>query len=349
MMYSKNITAFLLLFFFLTASSCKKEGNNTNNNPAPSNLVVNAVVSTDGTGNVNFTATATNAVTYDFEYGDAVVETGTDGTVTHRYTLTGTNTFSVKVTAKNSAGASVSKTISVTVTVTVTAPTLLWSDEFNTDGLPNPAKWGYDLGAGGWGNNEAQYYTSRADNAVVINGNLKITMKKEAYSGSNYTSARLLTKDKFSFKYGKVEARIKLPQGGGTWPAFWMLGSDIGTVGWPACGEIDIMEHLGNDINRIYGTLHYPGRSGGNANGSSRVITNATTDFHIYSLEWSASQIKISVDDQVIHTVTNSASIPFNHNFFLICNIAMGGNFGGTIDPAVTSASMEIDYIRVYQ
>jgi beta-glucanase (GH16 family) len=348
MMQLKNIAAVIFLFSFFTASSCKKDSS-TPANPAPSNLEVNATVSADGTGNVSFKATATNAATFDFEYGDAVVETGTNGAVTHRYTLAGTNTFTVRVTAKNSAGVSTVKTITVTVTVTITAPALVWSDEFNADGLPNPAKWGYDLGAGGWGNNEAQYYTSRGDNAVVINGVLKINLKKEAYSGSNYTSARLLTKDKFSFKYGKVEARAKLPAGGGTWPAIWMLGSNIGTVGWPACGEIDIMEHLGNDLNRIYTTLHYPGRSGGNANGSSRVISNATTEFHIYSLEWSPTEIKISVDDQVIHTVANTASLPFNQNFFIICNVAMGGNFGGVIDPNVTSATMEIDYIRVYQ
>jgi beta-glucanase (GH16 family) len=228
-------------------------------------------------------------------------------------------------------------------------PVLIWSDEFNTDGLPDASKWGYDLGAGGWGNNEAEYYTSRAENAVVINGSLRITAKKESYSGSSYTSARLLTKDKFSFTYGKVEIRAKLPVGGGTWPALWMLGSDISTVNWPACGEIDIMEHLGNDLNKIYGTLHYPGRSGGNADGGNRIITNATTEFHIYSLEWSASEIKILVDGQLVHSKANSAGIPFNHNFFLICNVAMGGNFGGTIDPNVTSASMEVDYIRVYQ
>lgn len=345
---AKNITALILLFSFLTATSCKKEENKPANT-APENLQVTAVASTDGTGSVSFTATATNAVIYDFEYGDAIVETGTDGTVTHRYTLLGTNTFTVKVTAKSSSGASINKTITVSVTVTVVAPALLWSDEFNTDGLPDPTKWGYDLGAGGWGNNEAQYYTSRAENAVVINGNLRITLKKEAYSGSNYTSARLLTKDKFAFTYGRVEIRAKLPEGGGTWPALWMLGSNISTVSWPACGEIDIMEHLGNDLNRIYGTLHYPGRSGGNANGASRVISNATTEFHIYSLEWSAAEIKILVDGQLIHSVVNSASIPFNHNFFIICNMAMGGNFGGIIDPNVTSASMEVDYIRVYQ
>jgi hypothetical protein len=348
MKYLINIPVLLFMFSFLVTNSCKKDESKPTN-ASPENLQVNAVVSVDGTGNVSFTATATNTVTYDFEFGDGVVETSATGTITHRYTLAGTNTFTVKVTAKGSSGASVSKTISVSVTVVVTAPVIVWSDEFNTDGLPDATKWGYDLGAGGWGNNEAQYYTSRADNAVVINGNLKITLKKEVYSGSNYTSARLLTKDKFSFKYGKVEARIKLPVGGGTWPAFWMLGSDIATNPWPACGEIDIMEHLGNDLNRIYGTLHYPGRSGGNANGGNRVITNATTEFHIYSLEWSAAEIKISVDGQLVHSVANSASIPFNHNFFIICNMAMGGNFGGVIDPNVTTASMEVDYIRVYQ
>ena len=348
MKYSKNVVVLLFLFSFLTATSCKKEGSSSTGT-APTNLEVNATVSTDGTGNVSFTATATNAVTYDFEFGDAVVTTGTNGTTSHRYTLSGTNTFTVKVTAKSSSGLSISKSISVSVTVTVTAPILVWSDEFNTDGLPDATKWGYDLGAGGWGNNEQEYYTSRADNAVVINGSLKITAKKETYSGSNYTSARLLSKDKYSFKYGKVEIRAKLPAGGGTWPALWMLGDDIGTTGWPGCGEVDIMEHLGNDLNRIYGTLHYPGRSGGNADGGNRVITNATTEFHIYSVEWTASTINISVDDQLIHSVANSTAIPFNHNFFFILNVAMGGNFGGAIDPLFSSSSMEVDYIRVYQ
>lgn len=348
MKFRKNIASLFLVLSFLTAVSCKKDDNQPVS-PAPTNLEVNAVPAANGTGNVVFTATATNAATFDFEYGDGVIETGTNGSVTHRYTLAGTNTFTVKVTAKGTGNTTATKTVSVTVTVTSTDPVLIWSDEFNTDGLPDPNKWGYDLGAGGWGNNEAQYYTSRADNAVVINGALKITLKKESYSGSNYTSARLLTKDRFSFKYGKVEARIKLPAGGGTWPAFWMLGSNIGAVGWPACGEIDIMEHIGNNLNTIYGTLHYPGRSGGNANGSTRLINNATTEFHVYTLEWSASEIKMLVDGQQVHAVANNNSIPFNHNFFLICNVAMGGNFGGAIDPNITSASMEIDYIRVYQ
>lgn len=349
MKYVKNMTLLVLLFSFYTASSSCKKDSSTPAGTAPTNLAVNAVVSSDGTGKVNFTATATNAVTYDYEYGNGDIATVPTGVVEYRYTLAGNNTYNVKVTAKSSAGLTLSKTISVTVNVTVTAPVLVWSDEFNTDGLPDPAKWGYDLGAGGWGNNEAEYYTSRAENAVVINGSLKITAKRENFSGSSFTSARLISKDKYSFKYGKVEIRAKLPVGGGTWPALWMLGSDISTTGWPGCGEIDIMEHLGNDLNRIYGTLHYPGRSGGSANGASRVISNATTEFHVYSLEWSASLIKIFADDQLVHTVVNSSAIPFNHNFFFILNVAMGGGFGGAIDPAFDQSSMEVDYIRVYQ
>jgi hypothetical protein len=344
----KNLAVLFLLCSSFTASSCKKDDNNPAAT-APVNLAVNAIVSTDGTGKVAFTATATNAVTYDYEFGNGDIATVISGATEYRYTLAGTNTYTVKVTAKSSAGLTAVKTISVTVTVVAGNPVLIWSDEFDTDGLPNPAKWGYDIGAGGWGNNEQEYYTSRAENAVVINGVLKITAIKENYMGSSYTSARLLTKDKFAFKYGKVEVRAKLPAGGGTWPAIWMLGSDIGTTGWPGCGEIDIMEHLGNNLNTIYGTLHYPGRSGGNANGATKVISNATTEFHIYKLEWSLAAVNIYVDDQLVHSVTNSSSIPFNHDFFMILNVAMGGGFGGAIDPAFTSASMEVDYVRVYQ
>lgn len=234
------------------------------------------------------------------------------------------------------------------------AQKLIWSDEFNTPSVPDPSKWGYDLGDGcpdicGWGNNELQYYTNRSENVSVSNGTLKIIAKTENYNGKAFTSARLLSKDKFSFKYGIVEVRAKLPAGVGTWPAIWSLGNNFPTAGWPVCGEMDIMEHVGRDLNEIYGTLHYPGRSGGTADGNSRLISNATTAFHIYSLEWSSSIIKIFVDGDLIHSVINSGSIPFNQNFFLILNVAMGGNFAGPVDPVFTSAAMEVDYIRVYQ
>ncbi|WP_366184079.1 glycoside hydrolase family 16 protein [Flavobacterium ovatum] len=225
---------------------------------------------------------------------------------------------------------------------------LVWSDEFNTDGAPDTAKWTYDLGTGnnGWGNNEKQTYTSNSENVVVSGGNLKITAKK---SGSDYTSARLKSEGKYKFTYGKVEVRAKLPSGGGTWPAIWMLGSDYATNTWPGCGEIDIMEHKGNEQNVIHGTLHYPGNSGGNGNGKTTTIANASTEFHVYKTIWSPASVKIYVDDVLFHTVANNNSLPFNKDFFMILNVAMGGSFGGTIDTAFTQSSMEIDYVRVYQ
>lgn len=333
----------LNLLWLLVAGCGKEKGGNTNNTP-PSNLTVNAVVSTDNSGNVSFTATASNAVTYEFGYGNGIFQTVPSGVVTYKYPASGT--YTVTVVAKGAGGQTISKSVTVTVTVTLS---LIWSDEFDTPGAPDPARWGYDIGAGGWGNNELQYYTNRLENASVSNGTLKIVLKAESFSGSSYTSARILSKGKFSFKYGKVEARAKLPAGGGTWPAIWMLGDNFNTVGWPACGEIDIMEHVGNQLNKIFGTLHHPGHSGGNADGGFTMISNATTEFHRYGMEWTPASIKFSVDDVVYFTFPNNSSLPFNQPFFFIMNIAMGGNFGGAVDPAFTSGTMEIDYIRVYQ
>ncbi len=333
-----------LLLFVLSFSFCKKKGSPGNTDAGPSNLNVTAVVNSDNSGNVSFTATATNAVSFEYGFGNGVFQIVPSGVVTYKYPSTGT--YTVNVIAKSVSGKTISKSIQVTVSV---AFSLLWSDEFNTNGAPDPSKWGYDLGAGGWGNAELQYYTSRPENVIVQNGVLRINLIKENFSGSNYTSTRMLSKGKFIFKYGVVEVKAKLPAGGGTWPAIWMLGNNINTAGWPACGEIDIMEHKGNDLNRIYGTLHYPGRSGGSADGSTKVISNASTEFHLYKVEWTAAAIKIYVDDVLFHAVVNSTAIPFNHDFFLILNVAMGGTFGGAVDPAFTNATMDVDYVRVYQ
>jgi len=225
---------------------------------------------------------------------------------------------------------------------------LKFSDEFNVDGAPDATKWTYDLGTGdnGWGNSESQSYTNSSNNVIVQGGSLKITAKKE---GASYTSARLKSENKFKFTYGKVEVRAKLTTGAGTWPAIWMLGSDYATNVWPACGEIDIMEYKGSEPTKIYGTLHYPGRSGGNGNGSSTTIANAASEFHVYKTIWSPAAVKLYVDDVLFHTVANTSSLPFNKDFFLIMNVAMGGTFGGAIDPAFSQSSMEIDYVRVYQ
>ncbi|MEO9210587.1 MAG: glycoside hydrolase family 16 protein [Ginsengibacter sp.] len=231
---------------------------------------------------------------------------------------------------------------------------LVWSDEFNYVGSPDSLKWTYDIGNGcpkncGWGNQELESYTNRMQNVYVQNGVLKITAIKEKFNGSDYTSARILTKGKFSFKYGRVEVMAKVPAEVGTWPAIWMLGNNIDTTNWPACGEIDIMEHRGRDINKIFGTLHYPGHYGDKGNGNTKIISNATTEFHKYTLEWTPTSIKLFIDNQLLHSVANSEGIPFNQNFFLILNMAMGGGFAGPVDPAFSNASMEVDYIRVYQ
>ncbi len=332
-----------LLILLIAVISCKKS------DPGVANLTVSAVAASDSSGKVNFIATAENATSFRFDFGDGSSQDAPGGNISHQYTSGGTNTYTATVTASGAGGSSLSKSISVTVIVKPRIPQLVFSDEFDTPGIPDPAKWGYDIGGNGWGNNELEYYTDRPENVIVKDGNLVITALAEKYMGNNYTSARILSQGKYEFTYGKVEARAKLPSVVGTWPAIWMLGSNISTVSWPACGEIDIMEHLGRDLNRIYSTLHYPGRSGGNANGSSLVISDAATQFHIYSLEWNKSIIRMAVDGAVVHTVGNSGSIPFSHDFFLIMNVAMGGNFAGSISPSFIKDSMVVDYIRVYQ
>ena len=338
------MTKFFLAIVVLMASCASKSM--AVNNEAPVKLVVNAIVNADSSGNVAFSASATNASTYDFDFGNGVFQTVASGTVTYKYSASGN--YTVNVIAKNASGKTIAKSIDVTV---VAKQVLIWSEEFNTPGAPDASKWGYNIGTNGdgWGNNELEYYTNRSSNVVVANGVLKINAIKENYSGSTYTSARLLSQNKFSFKYGKIEFKAKLPDGVGTWPALWMLGNSITTAGWPSCGEIDVMEHRGMELNKIFGTVHHPGHSGANGDGGTTVISGATTGFHKYAAEWTSTSIKFSVDDQVFYTFSNTASLPFNDNFFIILNLAIGGNFAGPVDPALTNATMEVDYVRVYQ
>ncbi|MEG9327334.1 family 16 glycosylhydrolase [Salinimicrobium catena] len=226
--------------------------------------------------------------------------------------------------------------------------TLLWEDNFDSGSL-DTSIWNIETGNGidGWGNQEAQYYT--ADNVAVADGNLVITAKAETINEFDYTSARITTKDNFDFTYGRVEVRAQLPSGGGVWPAIWMLGADFDTAGWPEAGEIDIMEYKGNEPNVIHGSLHFPGNSGGNAVTETTTVQGVETDFHLYSVEWTEDKIYFLVDNQVFHEFDNSPDVPFNKDFFLILNVAMGGTFGGTIDPAFTESAMLVDYVKVFQ
>lgn len=235
---------------------------------------------------------------------------------------------------------------------------LVWADEFETPGAPDDTKWTYDLGDGcpgncGWGNNEDQFYTSDAANVIVEGGVLKITAIRESVGGKSFTSARLKTQGLFAFTEGRIDVRAKVPAGGGTWPAAWMLGSDITSVGWPACGEIDILEYKGNESSTIYGTTHTPSGFGGTAIGGTTTLATANSEFHVYSAIWTAESIEFLVDDVVYFTYNpttkNQETYPFDNDFFILLNLAMGGTFGGTIDPAVNQAVYEVDYVRVYQ
>ena len=240
-------------------------------------------------------------------------------------------------------------------------PTLIWADEFDVDGLPNLNNWAYDVGDGcpnlcGWGNNESQYYTAGdLDNARVEGGNLVIEVLKDDM-GFDYTSARL--KSIREFTGGRIEARIKLPAGQGTWSAFWLLGGEdaLANYGiWPGRGELDIMEHIGRDPDRVFGTKHsLSGFAGAPGTGAGLDLPTATTEFHVYRIDWTQEKVEWFVDNQLYFTYENQNTgfeqWPYDRSSFIILNIAMGGNLGGTIDDTIfdNPVTMEVDYVRVY-
>jgi len=244
--------------------------------------------------------------------------------------------------------------------------TLIWSDEFDYEGSPDIDKWHHQTIApnnGSWWNGELQHYTDRLENSSVNNGTLKIKAKKEQYefddSSKSYTSARL--NSKFSFRYGRIDVRAKLPKGAGTWPAIWTLGANIneignyfgdqfGNVGWPACGEIDIMEQNGWNKNNVIGHLHWEDNSGQYKNqGGTKSIENSYDEFHTYSLVWDSSKISILLDDNTFFSMANTSNNPYDNDHYLLLNIAVGGNLGGDVPSNFSEEIMEIDYVRIYQ
>ncbi|WP_396158051.1 family 16 glycosylhydrolase [Flavobacterium sp.] len=259
---------------------------------------------------------------------------------------------------------------------------LVFEDEFEVNGSPDPANWSFDIGRGplndGWGNNELQFYKS--ENTIVQNGYLIITAKSEAFGGVNYTSSRLKSRNKFEQKYGRFEARIKLPIGKGMFPAFWLLGENFceaqtkigdnvtcdsslpnyeaGNVLWPQCGEIDIMEYLGNKPTEVFGTIHGPGFSGGNSISKKYNLSNDRfeNDFHVFGVEWTENHINWYVDNVLYNQITRKdvedkdGEWVFDNSFYMILNLAVGGNLPGS--PNATTSypqRMIVDYVRVYQ
>lgn len=364
-----NKTTVLLLIFpvaFVMFWNCSSDNrdhetplNNSNNSVSNLSVTVNIAgansntVHGDGSGVVTFNAQATGAISYGFIIDGGNEVESTDGTYQHTFnSQEGIDNHEVTVVAYDaSTNNFIQQSKSFAVSYYIGNPPV-WADEFFQDGAPNSDHWTYDLGAGGWGNNEAQTYTNSASNVIIENGVLNIIAKA---NGTGYTSTRLKSIGLVEFKYGRVDVRAKLPSSAGTWPAIWMLGANFPSVGWPNCGEIDIMEQTGWDKNKTLGTCHWLNTSNSSyaSYGLETSVSNAASEFHVYSLEWSTNNIKILVDDVPFFEMNSDGSsipsTPFQNDFFLILNVALGGNLGGDIPSNFTEDRMEIDYIRIFQ
>ncbi len=381
-MRSNPFKAFSLLLILLVLSCTKDE---------MGELTVNLTYGEEGL--VEVTASASKAVLYRFSFGPDAVFENTSGVISYSYQNKGSYTLGVWSFFDEELSNYSYKTIEIEI---VNAPgegtdaidpslidtseeatvysgfELAWSDEFNYEGSPAEEKWHHQIipiFGGGWANNEKQHYTARLDNSFVSNGTLKIVAKRENYSyqGSQkaYTSARL--NSKFDFQYGRIDVRAKLPASEGTWPAIWTLGSNIGekgnyfgtefgNVGWPECGEIDIVEQRGGNKEELLGTFHWLDR-GSNQNASYGLtkttanlkISDVTEDFHIYSMVWSASKITLYVDGNVLSELAIGSVGLFDNPHYLLLNLAMGGTLGGNIPNSFEQDTLEIDYVRYYR
>ncbi len=368
----KNLGLFLL-FLFITATACTK-----NEDPAtlvlPSNLEVTISVSptTEGLVSVKASALATNYYEIEFFNGSTskIIENA-GGNASYQYTATGT--YKIVVRAHATFSNFITKTDSVNVTITqpvngvpatgYTTPlsyagyNLVWQDEFVGTALSND--WTQEIGVGnnGWGNNELQYY--RAENTEVRDGYLFIKALKQEFNGRAYTSSRIITKGAKSFKYGRVDIRAALPKGQGMWPALWMLGDNISSVGWPKCGEIDIMElvgggGVGRGDNYVHGTAHWDDNGQHASFGDFNKLSSGTyaDEFHVFSIIWDATTIKWYRDNIKYHELTISGSelSEFRQNFFFIFNVAVGGDWPGSPDASTQFPQhMVVDYVRVFQ
>lgn len=363
--------------------SCSKESND--------DLKVDFTL--EENGRVRVTADASQAVLYRFSFESNAVFENSTGIIDYTYSNKGTytlgiwaffdteyNSYSYQTVTLEITNASGNTSASVDPnnidtseeTTVYSDYTLVWNDEFNYEGTPSDKKWHHQyipIIGGSWANGEKQHYTARTDNSFVSDGTLKIVAKRETYtfegSRKSFTSARL--NSKFELEYGRIDVRAKLPSAEGTWPAIWTLGTNVGergnyhgttagNVGWPACGEIDIMEQDGTDKEKLYGTFHWADASSGQNASFGLTKTSAvlgigtpSADFHLYSLVWTPATLKIFVDNVLLVQLTNSSSVPFDNPHYLLLNIAMGGTLGGSIPSSFSQDTMEVDYVRFYQ
>lgn len=357
----------LVVLVFLSTYGCSSsdnvsENNNNNNNTTivPTNLTVTVDIqgqdvenpNGDGSGVYSLSANADNAVNYGFTVGNSQEVLRPSGDFSSEVYSAGINQFPVTVTAYSSSDEQINTIKNLTIFVDEDSNggsgnngVLVWSDEFEGNGAINTSYWNYELGAGGWGNQEVQNYTNSLENVYQDNGTLKIKVIKD--SNGNYSSGRITTKNKFDFKYGRVDIRAKLPSVAGTWPALWMLGANYSSVGWPYCGEIDIMEQF-EDKTYVQSTCHWNNNNNTASYGQS-INLSTPTEFHVYSLIWTADSVRTLLDGNEFYAMNTNSSMPFDANFFFILNVAMGGTNGGPIDPNFTTDTMEVDYIKVFQ
>lgn len=313
----------------------------------------------DGSGEILLSAVAKNAVKYTYKFNNGSEEVSKEGTFSYTFREKGTHEHNITVLAYSSTGNAIDISETITVFVGEHEAELVWADEFEVDGALSEQNWKLETIApdnGSWYNGELQHYTNRSDNVYVSDGTLKIVAKKEQYTAQGttkeYTSARL--NSLFSFTYGRVEVRAKLPLGQGTWPAIWMLGSNIGTIGWPACGEIDIMEHWGHEPGKVSSAVHTTSCHGGcsDVTVGTTVIMDYNTEFHVYAVEWTRNSLRFLIDDKFVYaydpSVKNKDTWPFTADQFIILNVAMGGSWF-SVDPDFVSSTMEVDYVRVFQ
>jgi beta-glucanase (GH16 family) len=348
----KKVFSLLLISIYSLLGVGCKDGDDEADKLPPTNLIFESEISNDGSGIVAFTATADNAEKFYFFFGENSGDVAsTTGIVEHQYAASGS--YSAKVIALSKDNLSIEKTIQIAVTK---GAVVVWSDEFDGASL-NSTYWTQESGNnGGWGNNELEYY--QGANSTVADGYLTITAKAESVGGQSYTSSRIISKGKKEFKFGRVDIKAKLPKGQGIWPALWMLGANIGSAGWPACGEIDIMELIGGGAGRdntVHGTVHWSNASNNwTYVGGSKTLSqgNFSDDFHVFSVVWTSTSIIWKLDDVQFYSkdITPEEMSEFRNNFFLIFNIAVGGNWPGNPDEStVFPQQMIIDYVRLSQ
>lgn len=347
------LAIFLSVILFVSCSS--NGGSDVAGNTTVADYEFAPVNATDSANYIVFTSTSKGQYhSLAWNFPDETIQN--DSVVTYYFPQKGTYKVTLRLWQADGTNASVSKDVVIAADDPAYVPNkLVWSDEFDGDTL-NTDNWSYETNVDV--NNEWEKYTTGTQNITVKNGILTITAKKigAGQHKYDYTSGRINTAGKHEFLYGRMEIRAKLPSGTGTWPAIWMLGSDIGTVGWPACGELDIMEHVGYDPLWIQGSIHTPSSYGNTVNNGRLELKDCESAFHVYGMTWTPDKIEYYIDDPTKPyyvynpSVKNDSTWPFNKPCFFILNLAIGGTWGGAkgVDDSIFPVQMQVDYVRVY-